>query len=176
MNEHAKLNAYAAVVEQATLKLERLLPGPAERVWSYLTDSELRRQWLAAGPMDLTIDGSMELVWRNDELTDPPGIRPEGFGEEHRMQSRVTEIDPPRKLAFAWGPGEVSFTLEPKGEDVLLTVIHKRISDRANMVKIGAGWHAHLDILKARLEEAAPKPFWDVWSRLRDEYETMIPS
>jgi uncharacterized protein YndB with AHSA1/START domain len=126
--------------------------------------------------MDLTVDGPMELVWRNDELTDPPGTRPAGFGEEHRMQSRVTEIDPPHKLSFTWGPGEVSFTLMPKGGDVLLTVIHKRISDRANMVMIGAGWHTHLDILKARLEAITPKPFWDVWAHLRDDYEAIIPA
>ena len=50
----------------------------------------------------MKVGAPFELVWRNDELTDPPGQRPPGFSAEHRMQSRITELDPPRKLAFAW--------------------------------------------------------------------------
>ncbi len=43
---------YGVLTEPATLTIERLLPGPVERAWSYLTDSELRRQWMAAGAME----------------------------------------------------------------------------------------------------------------------------
>lgn len=178
MNEMATIESYGLLVEPATVKVQRLLPGPVERVWSYLTESDLRRQWLASGDMDLTVGAPFELVWRNDELTDPPGQRPEGFPEEHRMQSRITEIDPLRKLVFAWPPrGEVCFRLDPVGSDVLLTVIHRRISDRANTVMIGAGWHMHLDILVARVSGSKePGPFWDGWSRLREEYDRRIPA
>ena len=52
--------------------------------------------------MEMKPGAPFEFVWRNDELTDPPGQRPAGFPEEHRMQSRITELDPPRKLAIAW--------------------------------------------------------------------------
>src|SRR5262249_6535972 len=84
----------------------------------------LRRQWLAAGEMEMKVGAPFEFVGRNDELTDPPGQRPPGFSEEHRMQSRITELDPPRKLAITWqGSGDVSFELEPKGNKVLLTII-----------------------------------------------------
>ena len=48
MNELATLDAYGVLTEPATLKIQRLLPGPVERVWAYLTESKLRRQWLAA--------------------------------------------------------------------------------------------------------------------------------
>ncbi|MEA2986353.1 MAG: hypothetical protein QOD94_2607 [Alphaproteobacteria bacterium] len=51
----------------------------------------------------MTVDAPFELVWRNDELTHPPGQRPPGFSDEHRMQSRITELDPPHRLAFTWG-------------------------------------------------------------------------
>ena len=43
MNELAPLDAYGDLIEPATLKIERLLPGPVERVWDYLTKSDLRR-------------------------------------------------------------------------------------------------------------------------------------
>ncbi|CAH0341767.1 SRPBCC family protein [Rhizobium sp. CECT 9324] len=175
MTETATLDAYGVVTEPATLKIERLLPGPVERVWDYLTKSDLRRQWLAAGEMDLQVDAPFELTWRNDELTDPPGVRPEGFSEQHSMQSRITELDPLHKLTFTWGDcGSVTMTLQPKGQDVLLTLVHHRISDRKNMLMVGAGWHMHLDILAARINGRKPQPFWDGWLRLRDEYDQRI--
>jgi uncharacterized protein YndB with AHSA1/START domain len=112
MTELATLDAYGVLTEPATLKIQRLLPGPIERVWPYLTESELRRQWLAAGQIEMKVGAPVEFVWRNDELTNPPGQRPPGFSDEHRMQSRITELDPPRKLAIAWsGSGDVSFEL-----------------------------------------------------------------
>ena len=177
MNDMTTFDPYGTVIEPATITIQRRLPGNAKRVWAYLTQSELRRRWLAAGDMQMKAGTAFEFVWRNDELTDPPGRRPDGFSEEHRMESRIIELDPPNKLVFTWGAsGEVSFELQPIASGVLLTVTHRRISDRANMLKIGAGWHMHLDILAARLANAKPEPFWDGWLRLRDEYEARIPA
>jgi len=87
MNELTTLDAYGVLTEPATLKIQRLLPGPIERIWAYLTQSDLRRQWLAAGQMEMRVGAPFEFVWRNDELTDPPGQRPPGCSDEHRMQS-----------------------------------------------------------------------------------------
>jgi uncharacterized protein YndB with AHSA1/START domain len=177
MNEHVTLDAHGELIEPATLKIQRLLPGPIERVWAYLTESELRRQWLAAGDMEMKAGAHFELVWRNDELTDPPGERPSGFSDEQRMQSRITELDPPRKLSIAWGgSGDVSFELAPQGKDVLLTVIHRRLPDRATLLKVAAGWHMHLDILAARAGGGRAEPFWDGWSRLQKEYDRRLPA
>src|ERR1700752_5523791 len=103
MNERTAPNAHGVLIEPATLKIERLLPGPIERVWAYLTESDLRRKWLAAGPMEGKDGAPFEVVWRNDELTNPPGQRPPGMPDEHRMESRILEVDPPRKLAIAFG-------------------------------------------------------------------------
>jgi uncharacterized protein YndB with AHSA1/START domain len=177
MTDLATRSAFGMMTEPATLKIQRVLPGPIERVWAYLTQSELRRRWLAAGEMELKVGATFELVWRNDELTNPPGERPPGFGNEHRMQSRVTALDPPRKLAFAWGnSGDVSFELEPKDKEVLLTVIHRRLPDRSMLLMVGAGWHMHLDILVARVTGAETEPFWDGWSRLKREYDRRMPA
>jgi uncharacterized protein YndB with AHSA1/START domain len=172
-----ELDAYGTLTEPATLKIQRLLPGPIERIWAYLTDSELRRKWLAAGEMEMRVGAPVEFVWRNDELNDPPGRRPEGFSEEHRMQSRITEFDPPRKLSITWnGSGDVSFVLESRGDEVLLTVIHRRLPDRATLLKVSAGWHMHLDILVARATGKEPEQFWDGWSRLQKEYDRRLPA
>jgi uncharacterized protein YndB with AHSA1/START domain len=177
MNDRAKVDAYGALSEPSTLTIQRMLPGPIERVWAYLTDSDLRRKWLAAGQMEMKVGASFELVWRNGELTNPPGKRPEGFGEEHRMESRITELDPPHKLSFTWGKegSDVSMVLEPRGEKVLLTVIHRRLPNRGMLVGVSTGWHAHLDMLAARLTGHEPGPFWDGFTRLRAEYDQRIP-
>ena len=168
--------AYGEMIEPATLRVERLLPGPVERVWAYLTESEKRKQWLAAGPMELVEDGSFKLTWRNHELTDPPGARPEGFGEEHSMDGTILEVVPLKKLRFTWGDvGEVTFLLEPVGSDVRLTLVQHRTKDRNQRIMVGAGWHAHLAILKAKLEDRQPaEGFWDLWLRLKADYEGMI--
>jgi uncharacterized protein YndB with AHSA1/START domain len=177
MTERELPDAHGVLTEPATLKIQRRLPGPIERVWAYLTESDLRRQWLAAGQMEMKVGTPFELVWRNDELTNPPGQRPAGFSAEHRMQSRVVELDPPRKLVIAWGAGgDVSFELQPRGNEVLLTVIHRRLPDRATMLKVGAGWHMHLDVLVARVTGKEPEPFWDGWSRLHKEYDQRLPA
>jgi len=170
-------DAYGALIEPATVKIQRLLPGPVERVWAYLTESDLRRRWLAAGEMTFKVGAPFELVWRNDELTDPPGERPADKAVEHRAKARITELDPPRRLGILWeGTGEVSFDLEPQGDKVLLTLVHRRLPDQKTVLGVSAGWHAHLDVLAARLTGAAPEPFWDRLNRLRAEYEKRLPS
>lgn len=177
MSKSDALDAYGTLIEPATLRIQRLLPGTVDRVWAYLTEGELRRQWLAAGRMEMKVGSTFELVWRNHELTDPPGKRPPGFAEEHRMQSRIVALDPPRRLTMTWqGGGDVTFELEPRGSKVLLTVTHRRLTDRAVLMKVGPGWHTHLDVLAARLAGNEPEAFWDTWSRLQKDYEKRLPA
>lgn len=113
-------DAYGTLIEPATLKIERLLPGPIERIWSYLIDSELRRKWLAAARWRCR--RARLSNWCGATTSSP--IRP-GSGRPGSVTSivcsRITELDPPRKLAIAWhGSGDVCFELTPKGSKVLL--------------------------------------------------------
>jgi len=177
MTQLATPPAYGTLGEDATLTLERLLPGSIDRVWAYLTESDLRRQWLAAGTMDMRVGAPLELVWRNNELMENPGQAPDGFGDEHRMESEITELDPPHRLSISWGStGGVTFELEPVGDMVRFTVTHRRIPDRSIMLNVSAGWHSHIDILAARLAMEEPKPFWDNWTALKAEYDRRIPA
>lgn len=176
MTQLADRGAYGTLLEPTTFRIERRLPGPIERVWSYLTDSDLRQKWLASGVMDLKVGAPFELVWQNDRLTDDPGQRPEEFGEEHRMTSRILQVDPPRKLVFSWfETGEVTMELTPDGDGVLLTLTHRRLSGRAGLLNVSAGWHAHLDVLAARLAGVPFGTFWDKWRSLKEDYARRIP-
>src|SRR3954468_7972534 len=136
MNSTTRPDAFGELIEPTPLRIQRLLPGRIERIWAYLTDSNLRSKWLAAGAMEMKVGAPVELVWRNDELNDPPSKRPTDFPEDHRMQSRITELDPLRKLSIAWNnSGDVTFELEPKGSGVLLTVTHWRLAGRSSMIQ-----------------------------------------
>jgi len=55
--------------EQATVRLERMLPGPIERVWAYLTDAEKRKTWLASGVFDLRVGGRADLHFDHSNIT-----------------------------------------------------------------------------------------------------------
>lgn len=170
-------DSYGVLTDPTTLKIQRMLPGPIERVWSYLTDGELRRKWLAAGQMELKPGSAFELVWRNDELTDPPGTRPADMGTEHRMQCRVLECDAGHRVVFTWGANaEVSFQVDRRGDNVLLTIEHKRVTERAVLLNVSAGWHAHVDVLVAVLGQTRAAPHWDNWSALREEYDELFPA
>jgi uncharacterized protein YndB with AHSA1/START domain len=166
---------YGTFSDDATLTIQRRLPGPITRVWSYLTDSDLRAQWLASGRMDLQRNTSFELVWRNDDLSHSANERPEGFPEVSRATCLLTEIDPPRKLRFTWPDvGDVTIVLEPSGDEVLLTLRHRGCVTRSMQLMLGAGWHAHLDILVARICGLTPPSFWASWQTLRHEYDLQI--
>ena len=167
--------AYGVLTQPSTLTLRRRLPGPIERVWAYLTDSELRQQWLAAGAMSPQPGASFELEWKNDELSASAAERPEGFPEVSRATCQITEVEPLRKLRFLWpGAGDVTFQLETEGEDVILTVTHRQLPDRTMTVMVGAGWHMHLDILTARATGAPAPSFWSGWLQLRSDYEPRV--
>ena len=64
----------------------------------------------------------------------------------------------------------MTFTLDEQGDEVLLTIVHRRIEDPEVLLNVSAGWHAHLDVLEARTQGAAAAPHWDNWARLREVY------
>ncbi|MDP3749542.1 MAG: SRPBCC family protein [Phenylobacterium sp.] len=165
---------YGVLSDPTTLTIKRLMPAGIDRVWAYLTESDLRRRWFAAGEMPAHVGDAMELVWRNNELTDPPGRVPEGAGEENRMQTRITELDPPHRLAIAWGDGDVTFDLAEQDGGVLLTLTHTGIADRAKLLNFAPGWHVHLDLLQARLADTTPEAFWDGIARLKQDYAARL--
>ena len=172
----AEHSSFGVLTSPSTLTLKRTLPGPIERVWAHITDSELRSQWLAAGVLNPQPGASFELVWRNDALSAAPSERPAGFAEESRAMCRVTQAAPMRKLGFHWpSVGDVTFELDAIGDDVVLTVTHSRLPDRKTTLLVSAGWHMHCDILAARMNGEKPASFWSGLQRLRNEYDRRIP-
>jgi uncharacterized protein YndB with AHSA1/START domain len=43
---------FGAILSPAEVRFQRLLPGPIETVWAYLTDSRKHGEWFASGPIE----------------------------------------------------------------------------------------------------------------------------
>jgi uncharacterized protein YndB with AHSA1/START domain len=173
------MNEYGVVTEARTIRMERLLPGPIERVWDYLTDSTKRGKWFATGKMDLRVGGTVEFFFHHANLsaekTPPEKHKHKACGIS--MQGTITACDPPRRLGFTFGnAGEVTFELTPKGKDVLLVLTHRDLADRKMMVSVSSGWHSHLAILIDVLNGDEPRPFWTTVTTMEAEYEKRIPN
>ena len=170
------MSDYGDVLEFGTVRFTRVLPGPLERVWNYLTDPELRGTWFASGPLEPRVGGALTLTFRHSRLAPPGETAPpkhagaEGFTET----ARITQYDPPNRLAWAWGETEVIFELAPKGGEVLLTLTHRRLPSRDEMVNVSGGWHTHLGVLAERLRGEPLRPFWPRVEKFEREYAERI--
>ena len=170
------LEEFGAHTGPGTVRLERYLPGPVERIWEYLTDGKKRGVWLAAGETEQRVGGRVELRFRHADLSHEK-VPPEKFAaynEGHVMFGTVTRCDPPHALGYTWGDGaddsEVLFELFPRGEEVLLVVTHQRLRSREGMANVSSGWHVHLGILIDHLQGREPRGFWSSHARLEAEY------
>ena len=178
--EHIKrtehMDNYGKLIGNDTIRFERLLPGPIERVWAYLTESKKRAKWLASGAMDLRVGGAMELHWLHTELdTVKPDEPPGKYRNGHRMQATITKCRPPYLLGFTWGArtdalSEVVIELSVHGKEVLLVLTHHRLPGQKDLLSVSGGWHVHLDVLGWHLMGHVAPSFWASHALLESEY------
>ncbi len=166
----------------ATIRVERLLPGPIERVWSYLVDSDKRAKWFAGGPMELRMGGAVELSFRNYDLSggrNRANAVPPAGTVDHVMVGIVTQCEPPHLLAFNWsadGSGsEAIFELTQEGPDTRMIVTHRNLSSHKQLLGVSAGWHTHIGILIDLLSETPARAFWPEHVRLEGVYSERFP-
>ncbi len=172
------MSDFGTMLDPHSIRFERLLPGPLERVWNFLTKSENLATWLAQAEVELRVGGRVELHFDVDEA---PGRKKVGS----LIRGVVTRGEPPRLLEYTWvvpAPAEspsaerpvpdtiVTFELHPRGQDVLLVLTHRRLPS-ALIPRFGAGWHTHLEVLKARMSGEAPEAFLAVFDRVLPGYE-----
>lgn len=175
------MDKYGTVTAPNTIRFERLLPGPIERVWSYLTESEKRAKWLASGAMDLRVGGDVELFWLHSNLDAVVDEAPERYRNGHTMKAKITRCEPPHVLGYTWGAraealSEVVFELSARGNDVLLVLTHHRLPNHKDLLGISGGWHGHLDILAEHLHGRTSPAFWEKHAALNVEYEQRLGS
>jgi uncharacterized protein YndB with AHSA1/START domain len=173
------LPEYGVATAKDTVRFERLLPGPIQRVWSYLTESEKRKTWFAAGDMDLRVGGRVELIFKHSDFAPEP--TPERFKKYDGWHSygHITRCEPPRVLSYTWseeegGDSEVTFELTPEGDEVRLVLTHRRLADRAAMLGVAGGWHSHLAVLTDRLNARPPRGFWSIHAKVEEDYKKRL--
>jgi len=168
----------STLIPPSTVRFERLLPGPLERVWAYLTESEKRATWLAGGEWELRLGGRIEMHVDNARLTDDPPPPAPGACGKKVVEGRITRFEPLRALGHTWnwegGQTEVLYELAPKGKDVLLTIHHRLPDDRDLKVGVSSGWVLHTGILLDLLNGVKPRPFHATQQRLKKEYEAAL--
>ena len=50
MTDETTVTDFAILSDAHTVRFERDLAGPIERVWAYLTESDLKATWIGPGP------------------------------------------------------------------------------------------------------------------------------
>ncbi len=169
------LDKDGVLLDASTIRFERLLPGPIERVWAYLTESEKRKQWFAAGDYELKKGGKANLFFQHKNISKPGTTPPEQFKKMHEdghmWEGQILEVDAPRLLTMTFGEhSEVTYELTEQSDgEVLLTLTHRKLT--ANDLKnVSPGWHAHLAILADRLNNRNDVDFWTLWQQMHKHY------
>lgn len=178
-------DAYGILVAPGTIRFKRLLPGPIERVWEYLTNPEKTALWMGSGKFDLRIGGICE--WHCDYAFNlEPEICKRHNGVIPVVYGKILELDPPRLFRLTWdysqcantshdgSLSEIKYELVPQGKKVLLILTHSGMPNNSDTRAALAGWHVHFDVLHARLNGTPPAPFLQAHEALEIEYKQRV--
>jgi uncharacterized protein YndB with AHSA1/START domain len=118
------------VNDRPTLRFERRLNHSIERVWRAVSDPAELARWFVA-PVE----------WGPET-----GEAFEAAGQT----GEITELEPPRLIAWTWGGERFRFELSPEGGGCLLVFTHV-FDDRALGAQHAAGWETYFKRLDAHL-------------------------
>jgi uncharacterized protein YndB with AHSA1/START domain len=118
------------VNDRPALRFERRLNHSIERVWRAVSDPAELARWFVA-PVE----------WGPET-----GEAFEAAGQT----GEITELEPPRLIAWTWGGERFRFELSPEGGGCLLVFTHV-FDDRALGAQHAAGWETYFKRLDAHL-------------------------
>jgi uncharacterized protein YndB with AHSA1/START domain len=144
------MNPDGELKKVAMVQFERLLPGPIERVWAFLTDPKKLPGWFGEGSIEPHPGGAVNLMGGH-------------------VRGIVTQWHPPRRLTYTWsvfaaGEAEsqypesyLTIELTPRGSEVALTLTHLPVLERFEKQN-AMGWHTFLDMLGAAVRGETTEP------------------
>ena len=127
---------------RGVVRLERRLDAPPEEIWPLLVEPDEVVTWLGQLAIEPRVGGAYTLTFENL----PSASR-----------GHITAIAPPTLLEYRWYEGEaieslVRFELRAAPAATTdLTLTHTLLFGAADLHEYAAGWHAHVDLLVARL-------------------------
>jgi uncharacterized protein YndB with AHSA1/START domain/DNA-binding transcriptional ArsR family regulator len=156
-----KRRAEETMSDKPSYQYVTYIEATPEAVWDALTDPDLTAEyWGHRNEADP--DWTVGSTWAHAR-TDASGF--DGGGT-------ILESDPPHRLVFDWGNLEeadphlsrVTFTIQPHGGIVRLTVLHEELMNEEMLESISGGWPAVFSNLKSLLETGSilPTTPWDV--------------
>lgn len=172
MAEALQINAPIERVAPDTIRLERLLDAPVDKVWRYVTEAELRQQWFMGGT-DARPDGEFELLNDHDNLSEDDVPYPDDYAsyKGKSWHEKVLRFEPPRLLETTFQGGQngtVRYELSDEGGKTRLTLTHSGITSPTGSQDFGSGWNSHMTVLQERLAGRGVKDFWALHRQSRD--------
>ena len=147
------------VHENRTLRLERIIPAPVERVFeAFMVPEQIAAWW---GPEYCTIpDYSIDVrpggKWRT-VMKLPDGKQPEVSGVYRRIEKN-------KQIVFTWAwkqddgtrghETEVTVTFEPVGKHTKLTLVQSLFVEEVHRDNHGKGWESTFNSLEKYLASA----------------------
>ena len=175
--------AYGEFPTPGEVRLVRLLPGPIERVWDFLTDSEKRARWICGGVVEPKAGGKVVFAMHHKNLAPgetPPAKYAHVQDPGVTFEGRVLRYEPPHVLSYTFGGHDsiVTFELTPQGKQVQLVLTHRTIGaeERAELCSYASGWHTHLAMLLTVLEGAPLPGFWALHAQHEAAYQKLRPA
>jgi uncharacterized protein YndB with AHSA1/START domain len=161
-----------------TIRLERTLDAPADKVWRYLTEAELRREWFMGGT-DARPDGEFELLVDHDNLSRDNVPYPENYASSKgaTWSEKVIRFDPPRLLTTTFQGGKngtVTYELFPDGDRTRLVLTHSGITSGSGSQDFGSGWNSHMAVLQEKLAGRSVANFWALHARSKEAVQQVL--
>jgi uncharacterized protein YndB with AHSA1/START domain len=137
------------IIPERAVRFTRLLSGPVERVWEFLTDAARLPEWHGEGRIEPREGGAVTLLGGH-------------------IRGVVTIWRPMRAFGYTWNvfaPGEefsawpvsyLEFALAVDGGNVKLILTHRPIPEAMHN-QTAMGWHTFLDLIEAGLKGQFPK-------------------
>jgi len=150
--------------DRTTLRFERVLRHPPERVWRALTEQDELQAWHPT-PFALQPQPGGSVTYAQSERGQ---AMPTG---------EVVEHEPHHRLSYTWGEDLLRFELHPHEDGCLLVLTHV-FDDRMKAARDAAGWHLCLQTLASALDDDAAADSSTSehrlphgWNELNDEYQ-----
>ena len=142
------------------VRFQRTFPYPPQRLWRAVTEPDELAHWFPSRvQLEPRAGGRVE-------FSGDPNLPP--------ASGSVLVYEPPRRLAFTWGPDELHFELDPVDPDACRLTLINVLGERQAAARNAAGWNLCLAELATYLDGAdgAGPHATDMgtWWRLYDEY------
>ncbi|MEW1844690.1 SRPBCC domain-containing protein [Nonomuraea angiospora] len=141
---------------RTTLRMQRRLPHPPEKIWRAITQPQHLAHWF---PATITIDG--------DRIS-------YGFGPD----GHITENNPPHTYAHTWGDDELRWEIHPDGPHASILTFTHTFTDHHGAASFASGWHTCLIALLHHLDQRPTQQPADKrpaqFARLHEDYIAIL--